>query len=337
MSDYWDDEEEFEGTVEQTQPRRASRRRRTDEARGNLYLLTGLIIGLGLGLFIAWVIFPVQYVDIDPGALSPKYKSEYRRMIAMAYSADRNLERARERALLVDGNSAVPLLAAQAQQMLSENRPANQARALAVLAADLARPEEKALAPSLEATSAPVASGGESVMATETAAALATTAATQAVATQEGSVSAAVQTPTQPIPTGTQPPTVTPTITRTPIPTFTPRPTATTQAGVIDAPFVLSDRTEICDPSLPGGLLQIQVTNEDGDPLPGARISISWQNLTEDFYTGLIPENGLGYADFLMQPGITYRVQVGSAGEPTDFQIPACGGGWLAEFAEGQP
>ena len=37
-----------------------------NESRGNLYLLTGLVIGLAAGLLFAWVISPVKYVDIEP-------------------------------------------------------------------------------------------------------------------------------------------------------------------------------------------------------------------------------------------------------------------------------
>jgi hypothetical protein len=310
VNDYWEDEEEFEDSVEQTQPRRVARRRRqAGEARGNLYLLTGLILGIGLGLLIAWVISPVEYVETGPRSLGAEYKDEYRRMVALAYAADSNLERARERARLVDGSSAVQQLAAQAQRMLGENRPPQEARAVAVLAAELARPAENALAPSIEAQAASTQAGGagiESALATETAAVFASTQAAQG-----GEISQAVQTPTQPAPTRT------PTPTRTAIPTFTPRPSATA-AGALEAPFVLEDQSEICDGSVPVGLLIIEIADADGEPLPGVRVEVTSQDGVEYLYTGLAPEMGLGYADFQMAAGFQYDVKVGSVSDTVE-------------------
>ena len=111
-----------------------------NKRRGNWYLLTGLLIGLVLGLFFAWVISPVQYVDISPSDLPGSQKDLYRRVIALAYQVDRDLDRARQRAELIDSRDPVQSLAAQAQRMLAEGQSAQDARALAILAADLGRP-----------------------------------------------------------------------------------------------------------------------------------------------------------------------------------------------------
>lgn len=318
MNDYWDseEEEEFVPVEERTQPTR--RARRTREGQGNWYLLTGLLLGLGLGLLISWVISPVQYVDTGPASLSAEYKDEQRRMVAMAYSANHNLARARERIRLIDGEQAVQALASQAQRMLAENLSAQEARALAVLAADLSRAPEGnptgAVAAAPSDTPAPVL---ESMQAP---------AETAAVAPTNTQALAAIQTPTVP------PPTPTPTQTNTPRPTFTPPPTATPRR-VIDAPFVLKNRKEVCDGSVPAGMLQIQVSGADGKPLPGVRILVTWQEGTDAFYTGLAPEISPGYADFQMTTGILYSLEVGDASEPVDgLKTNACG--LRLEFAQ---
>jgi hypothetical protein len=319
MSDYWDDEEP-EQKEEEIQPRPVRRRRtRNAEQRGNLYLLTGLVFGLALGLVFAWLISPVQYVDTEPTSLAAPYKDEYRRLIALAYAADHNLGRARERLALLDTANPVQVLASQAQRMLAENQPPQEARALAILAADLGKPANNAAV----GTPSPQAVAGTN---NEQTATLALTS--QATTTQE--ISSAIQTPTLPQPTPT------PTITLTPMPTFTPRPTAT-PARILDAPFTLKSKKEVCDTTVQPGLIQIQVTDADGKALPGVQILITWQNGEDTFYTGLAPEIGPGYADFIMSPGITYNLKVGEASKVVSgIAIPGCGGGWKMEFEEGK-
>ena len=62
-----------------------------------LYLLTGLIIGLALGLLIGYRILPVQFFDITPSSLQQDYKPEYLAMVALAYEADQDIGRAQSR------------------------------------------------------------------------------------------------------------------------------------------------------------------------------------------------------------------------------------------------
>ncbi len=265
-----------------------------NEQRGNWYLLTGLVIGLVLGVLYSWVISPVKYIDTDPSSLAAQYKDEYRRVIALAYGANKNLERARERLALMDSGDQIQVLAAQAQRMVAENQPPNEARMLAILAADLGSGSQVS-APSPQA----VAEQPTEVVTQNVS--IPTEAATLEVA-------AAIQTPTVLIPTQTS------TATRTPIPTFTPRPTATAMR-ILDAPFVLKEKREICDGSVPAGLLQVQVTDENGDPLPGVRITITRQEGEESFYTGLAPEVSPGYANFEMIVNTIYSLRIGEASE----------------------
>lgn len=122
-------------------------------------------------------------------------------------------------------------------------------------------------------------------------------------------------------------------MTYTPLPTFTPRPTAT-PIRVLEAPFVLKEQREICDASIPAGVMQVYVTGSDGEPLPGVRILVTWQNGEDSFYTGLAPEIGMGFADFRMTPGIEYSLKVGDASEPVSGLSTDETCGWKLEFTQ---
>ncbi len=306
MSDSWDDiwEEEQEKEEKEVAPRPIRRRRPArNERRGNLYLLTGMVMGVVIGLAYAWLISPVEYIDTTPQSLAEPYKDEYRRLIALAYAADRNLGRARERLALLDSEGSVQILASQAQRMLAENQPPQEARALAVLAADLGKPDNAVIATAAGTASPQAISEGG---ATETPG-----APTAVEVTSATEISSAIQTPTLPLPTRT------PTVTLTPMPTFTPRPTAT-PLPVLDAPFKLVSKKEICDGSVAPGLLQVIVVDAEENQMPGVRIIATWIDGQETFFTGLNPASGLGYADFLMTTGVTYGIKVGDVSDRVD-------------------
>jgi hypothetical protein len=274
-------------------------------------------MGLALGLLIAWVISPVKYVNTEPSSLSPVVKDQYRQVIALAYQSNHDLGRARQRIALVDPGSSFQSLAAQAQRMLAENTASQEARALAILAADMSKPVETGTLATANETAQPADPLTEQTQEQPTA--LAETP--QAVA--------AVQSPTPP------PVTLTPTITPTPAPTFTPRPTATPMR-ILDAPFTLINKQEMCGADSTPGLLQIEVTDSKGNPLPGVRIEITWEGGQDTLYTGLAPEIDAGYADFSMAEGIVYSVKIGEASKLVNgITISDCGGGWQLKFLEG--
>jgi hypothetical protein len=337
----WDEEEEetpAEAPREKREPGRARRRDQAageTEGRNNWYLLTGVILGLGIGLLIAWVISPVRYTDTAPASLDSTYKDEYRRTIALAYQASGNLDRARERLALLDPGGSIQILAAQAQRILAENRPPQEARVLAVLAADLGNPQAAARS-TPGPTAQPVAAASlvtptsRLTLAESQTAPAATTAAGEqtgipAAATQ-GTV-AAIRTPTLP------PPTRTPTVTPTAPPTFTPRPSAT-PLPVLDAPYVLTEQKEVCDGSMEADLLQIYVTGPDGEPQAGVRILVSTQEKQEVFFTGLFSEISPGYADFRMEPGTLYSLSVGEISEPLNGLQTNGTCGWQVYYAQ---
>lgn len=98
----------------------------------------GLALGVAIGLYYAWVLNPVEYVDTSPSSLRTSYQEEYLTMIADAYDATGDLQRARARLSLFDLPDPPEVLGALAQRQLAEDGTQDEARALARLAADLA-------------------------------------------------------------------------------------------------------------------------------------------------------------------------------------------------------
>jgi hypothetical protein len=309
------------------------------ESRGPWYLLTGVIIGLALGLVYAWAISPVAYVNTAPVSLANDYKAAYRSLIAAAYAANGNLERARTRLALLDAADPASSLAAQAQSVLAQGGSKEEASRLALLAA------------ALNKTSLPV-SAGPSPTATATITTTNSSVPTPKPATKTPSVEA------QPVPSSTTDstravssitPSPQPSITHTPLPSPsaspTPLPTvpSRTPTPTLGSPFVLKDRQPVCDPSLAEALLQVEVTDASGTPLPGIKILVTWQEGEDFFFTGLKPEVGPGYADFSMTPGVVYAVRLAEGSQTaSNLSVPDCGhaggsnywGGWRLDFTQ---
>jgi hypothetical protein len=290
------------------------------ERRGPWYLLTGLILGVALGLVYAWLISPVAYVDNPPVSLRTDYKDQYRVLIALAYAANGDLGRARVRLALLGDADPGGMSANQAARFAAENRPLSEVQALVLLAEALGSTVE--LFPS---TPSPTPTLSPS----KTPASTPSPAATVTVLSEIVPTSAASNTDL-PVSTGTGLP-----------PDFTPIPTRTPTI-TIGAPYVLTDRELICDPVLPGPLLQVFVSNAAGDPVPGIPIQVIWEAGQERFFTGLKPEIGPGYADFDLQPQINYTLQVGDGGQMiTDLLAAECDsasgsywGSWRLTFVQ---
>ena len=293
------------------------------ENRGPFYLFTGLLIGLIGGLVFAWLIEPVQYTDGLPGQLTAQGKNSYRAMIALAFQADANLGRARQRLALLNDSSPAQALAAQAQQ--AENPSGREARALAALAeAYNPRAATAAATTTMEPTVEQVTRAPTGILSPT-----ATLDPAQAVRTAT------------PVPSVT--PTRTSTITPTPAASVTLRPTVRS-SPTLGAPFAYKEKQKVCDASLPA-LLQVEILNSANQPVAGVQVQVTWPPANVDiFYTGLAPDISPGYADFQMTPKVIYAVQAGQNGETvTGFSTEDCAqpdgsgtfqGGWKIKFVQ---
>ncbi len=289
-----------------------------ESPRGPWYLLTGLVFGLMLGLFYAWVVSPVAYTDVPPDTLQAQYKERYRALIALAYQADGDLTRAQARLALLGDPDPAEALAAQAQRALAADIPEAEAAALGKLAAALGAAPRP---------SAPAQGGSLTPKA-------AASPAVSAAPTRRPPTASPTTTPAR-TPTGTPSPAVTP----TPKATFTTFPTATPTATP-GAPFVLSERSLVCNPQWTRPLLRVDVRDAAGAPVPGVDITVTWDGGQEVFYTGLKPELGRGVADFEMSPGVVYTLVAGQGGQVIDgLEVVSCQdggypGSWLLTFVQ---
>ena len=289
-----------------------------ESKRGNWYLLTGLVIGVTLGLVYAWVVNPVEYVDAPPYALRSDFKDQYRTLIAMAYLYNGDLERAIYRLDALKDEDITRTIAMQAQQALAEGRPESETQALGRLAVALGQGP----APAVVTPATPVT--------------LPSPTRTPAPPT------ATLPSPT-PVerlqPTSTQISTLrTPQATNTPLPTLAPSPTPT-----LGAPFLLQDVTQVCNPNLEVPRLEVEISDAAGQPVPSVELVVTWNGGEEHFFTGFKPELGLGYADFDMSVGTIYTLNLASGGQPVENLTPVeCAaddgtrywGGWRALFIQ---
>lgn len=251
-------------------------------------LLFGIILGLALGLYYAWVVNPVEYLETAPAALRDEYKADYYNLIALAYDSTGDIERAQSRLAQIPDSNPAGTLSQLAQTRLAAGRPDNEVRALALLAAALGeRPAPFESTPSPQGDPSP--------------------------------------TPTMPTATITRPP-------RTSTPTATP-----------GAPFEVVEKELICDPDLTVPLIQIEVIDAAGDPVAGIEALIVWDEGEDHFFTGLKLELGIGYADFAMQVGISYTLQLVDSNFPvTGLSAEECvgedgetfPGSWLLIFQQ---
>jgi hypothetical protein len=108
-----------------------------------ILLLAGAAIGLGLGLYVGWVAWPVSYQDITVAALGEAYRDDYVVMVATAYGWDGDLDLARERlGALEPADPAAPLAlveatAARLAELSDPPAPPADLQRLSRLAADL--------------------------------------------------------------------------------------------------------------------------------------------------------------------------------------------------------
>lgn len=110
------------------------------QQRGQWYLLTGLLLGIGLGLVIAWVFFPGEYQNFKPTSLRQEEKDEYRLLVASSFVANGDLVRAKARLELLGDPNPYESISEQASRIAASGLYPDQARALQLLAAALLLP-----------------------------------------------------------------------------------------------------------------------------------------------------------------------------------------------------
>ncbi len=100
------------------------------------FVLVGLAIGLGLGLYVGWEVAPTEYINADPTLLADGFKRDYVRMIAAAYAVEGDLASAQAR-LTGLGDDAEALLTAVMLDAILQQEDPMEIRQLVSLAAAL--------------------------------------------------------------------------------------------------------------------------------------------------------------------------------------------------------
>jgi hypothetical protein len=244
------------------------------------HLLVGIILGLGLGLLISWVISPVELTDAPPSLLRTDFKDGYRALIASAYATTGDLERAEERLATLNDPDILAVLENQVERSLANGEAPESLEAITILAAAL-----KGESSTAQITNTPIPFHTQ----------------TPSPPTQTG---------TPPTPTNTSTPEAA-TATLTPVPINTRTPRATMAASLTpSAPYILATQDEVCSTNISEGLLMVYVSDSSKKAVAGAEIIIEWDGKEEHFFTGLKPELGNGYADFAMDENKNYSLRL---------------------------
>jgi len=258
-------------------------------------LLLG-VVGLTVGLGYAWFVNPVEYVDVEPAQLADEEQRTYLILVSLGYASDGDLSRARQRlaAMGLDDDPGAAL-AEVADEAATLGLADTSVRALTNLA---------------------LALGGEPELAMPFA----------------GTLAGPPALPPSPVPGTVFAPTVAPSATPTP-PPATPTPPA--EGTITPSPtpsgnrYVLADQASFCDADVTPGLLIVSVQDANGDGVPGVEIVAKWEGGQDSFFTGLKPEQGPGYADFVMMEGLSYSVEIVEDGDTesrvvSDLQTGLC-------------
>jgi hypothetical protein len=266
------------------------------ERRGSWYLLTAVVLGVASGLVYSWVVSPVKYVDAPPYALRADYKDEYRVLVAAAYSYSNDLVRAQARIAQLKDDNPAQSVAMQAQRALAAGHPEAEVRTLSNLALALGQgvsPNASSLPPTPAVSSIPATSGFTS---------------TPLLIEPSASLSATVEITPMPLSMISTP---RPLSTVESTPTASPTPTQ-------GAPFALLETRLVCNSNQPKPLIQVEIKDAAGQPVPSVELVVTWDGGVDHFFTGLQPELGLGYADFEMTPSIVYSLHLAEGGKAVD-------------------
>lgn len=130
-------------------------------------------------------------------------------------------------------------------------------------------------------------------------------------------------------PTPRPSPSLAPPPSKTPMAILTPEassaatavPTSTeTDAGR----FELAGLGAHCDAAQPA-TLEVYVQERDGRGIAAMALRVRWSGGEDRFYSGLKPERGTGYADFTMEPGRRYVIDMpGLSGVSPEFETGDC-------------
>jgi len=102
-------------------------------------LIVGLVVGAGLGLFLGWGPFPVEYLDSPARALDQRYRDEYTLMVAAGYVVDGDVQGAVERLRVLDEENIPAYVQETTERFISNSRNLQDIQFLVALSEGLGR------------------------------------------------------------------------------------------------------------------------------------------------------------------------------------------------------
>jgi hypothetical protein len=86
--------------------------------------------------------------------------------------------------------------------------------------------------------------------------------------------------------------------------------------------FVLANVSTFCDSEI-SGTIEVFVQDFGGVGIAGMPVRVRWDDGEDTFYTGLKPERGPAYADFQMEEGKGYIIDMPGRSDPSAQQLVA--------------
>lgn len=264
-------------------PRKYTRPRRVISIWG---VVIGLVLGIGAGFYFAREVNPLPETDVQPWQLTEDDQIEYIAAVALAFAYDSDVNRAVAR-------------------LLELRLPGDPIQAVADLACELATTAYVSSSHGLRAVQAMILFyrlQGRSGCA-------------------DTLISAPLTNPTRivniQLPTATPAPSIPPTKTPSPEELITPTPlplrlpTTPPQGD-----FELLGVSTLCSAARPG-MIEVLVYEANGATgVPGIGVRARWSGGESLFFTGLLPERGPGFADFQMEPGYSYLIDLPGRSDP---------------------
>ena len=276
-------------------PARSRQRSRYERPRSYVSwfgIILGIVAGIGGALYLTWVQFPTQNVNTAPWQLDEEGRNAYIVAIMVNYAYDGDLTRTIEQltALRLPGDDPIQQVAEVACDLAStgyvdSSSGLNAIRSMMTFYQGQGRS-------GCADTLIPVDN-------------LAPTQVVQVI-----------------LPTATPipPPSKTPTPPSTLQPTSTSQPFIPTQAP--SRAFEPVNTRSFCSVEN-AGVIEVRVVDFNAQGIPGQPVRVRWSTGESTFFTGLKPERGTGYADFEMEAGLSYTIEMPGLSDPLSVPLEA--------------
>ena len=241
------------------------------------------MIGLVVGLGISWALGPPRQRNTEPFQLDEEDRNHYMIAIALEFQHSGDLHRALDKLVTLR-----PLV--------------DPLQALADAACELANSDYSKSESGVKG----IAHGGAHVPRAGTQRLYRTIVASRRSREQTGSSIG----PAAPQRSPTAPPTKTPSR-RVSRATATLRVVATSVPQRTFSPLTASTYCDSNDPAV----IEINIVDYLGRGIPGQRIRVRWGDEENIFLSGLKPERGAGFADFQMDEGVSYSIDMPGASD----------------------